>query len=110
MVRLEGLRERARLATAWGRAPDSFSISWGRDSSDEPWASALKRLHDAIPALPRLFLCYLPTLCVQEGRLDPSIIVTHTVPLDQAPEHYKLYNDKLEGCIKVLLKPGAEAA
>jgi threonine dehydrogenase-like Zn-dependent dehydrogenase len=50
---------------------------------------------------------YLPTLLahIEAGDIDPSFVVTHRVPIDQAPEMYKTFRDKKEGCIKVVLKP-----
>jgi threonine dehydrogenase-like Zn-dependent dehydrogenase len=39
------------------------------------------------------------------GEIDPSFIITHTVGLDDAPEMYKTFRDKKDGCIKVVLKP-----
>ena len=42
---------------------------------------------------------------IEEGQIDPSFVITHTVPLDQGPEMYKIFRDKQDGCIKVVLKP-----
>jgi threonine dehydrogenase-like Zn-dependent dehydrogenase len=39
------------------------------------------------------------------GEIDPSFIITHTPNLDAAPEMYKTFRDKKDGCIKVVLKP-----
>jgi len=36
------------------------------------------------------------------GLLD---LTTHTAPLDQAPELYRTFQEKSDGCIKVVLKP-----
>jgi threonine dehydrogenase-like Zn-dependent dehydrogenase len=32
-------------------------------------------------------------------------IITHTLPLDQAPHAYDIFNKKEDGCVKVVLKP-----
>lgn len=50
---------------------------------------------------------YLPTLLekIESGAIDPSFIITHTAPLSEAPELYKTFRDKKDGCIKVVLKP-----
>jgi threonine dehydrogenase-like Zn-dependent dehydrogenase len=45
---------------------------------------------------------------IETGELDPSFVITHRVPLDQAPDAYKLFRDHEEGCIKVVLKPHPE--
>jgi threonine dehydrogenase-like Zn-dependent dehydrogenase len=42
---------------------------------------------------------------IEAGEIDPSFVITHTVPLDKAPEMYKTFRDKKDGCIKVVLKP-----
>jgi threonine dehydrogenase-like Zn-dependent dehydrogenase len=43
---------------------------------------------------------------VQEGQIDPSFVITHTVGLERGPEMYKVFRDKQDGCVKVVLKPG----
>ena len=50
---------------------------------------------------------YLPTLLahIEAGDIDPSFVVTHRVPIDQAPEMYKTFRNKEDGCIKVVLNP-----
>jgi threonine dehydrogenase-like Zn-dependent dehydrogenase len=42
---------------------------------------------------------------IEEGQIDPSFVITHTVSLDQGPEMYQTFRDKQDGCIKVVLKP-----
>jgi len=42
---------------------------------------------------------------IQEGEIDPSFVITHSVSLEQGPEMYKTFRDKHDGCIKVVLKP-----
>ena len=42
---------------------------------------------------------------VQAGDIDPSFVVTHTLPLDQAPHGYDIFKNKQDECIKVVLKP-----
>jgi threonine dehydrogenase-like Zn-dependent dehydrogenase len=43
---------------------------------------------------------------ISSGQIDPSFVITHKVPLDLAPEMYRTFRDKEDGCIKVVLKPG----
>ena len=43
---------------------------------------------------------------VQKGEIDPSFVITHRMKLDDAPHGYKIFNDKKDNCIKVVLKPG----
>lgn len=42
---------------------------------------------------------------VREGKLDPTIVITHELPLEKAPYGYKIFNDKEDDCVKVVLKP-----
>jgi threonine dehydrogenase-like Zn-dependent dehydrogenase len=42
---------------------------------------------------------------IEEGQIDPSFVVTHTVSLEEGPEMYKTFRDKEDGCIKVVMKP-----
>jgi threonine dehydrogenase-like Zn-dependent dehydrogenase len=42
---------------------------------------------------------------IQAGDIDPSQVITHRVPLSEAPAAYKTFRDKNDGCIKVVLKP-----
>jgi threonine dehydrogenase-like Zn-dependent dehydrogenase len=42
---------------------------------------------------------------IEAGEIDPSFVITHTVPLEEGPAMYKKFRDKEDGCIKVVLKP-----
>ena len=42
---------------------------------------------------------------VQKGEIDPSFIITHHLSLDEAPHGYKMFRDKEDDCMKVVLKP-----
>jgi threonine dehydrogenase-like Zn-dependent dehydrogenase len=42
---------------------------------------------------------------VQKGEIDPSFVITHRLPLDEAPNAYKIFRDKKDQCIKVVLDP-----
>jgi threonine dehydrogenase-like Zn-dependent dehydrogenase len=42
---------------------------------------------------------------IEAGQIDPSFVVTHRVPLSEAPAAYKAFREKTDGCIKVVLKP-----
>jgi threonine dehydrogenase-like Zn-dependent dehydrogenase len=52
---------------------------------------------------------YVPQLLdlIRQGRLDPSFVVTHRLPLSDAPHAYEMFRDKHDGCIKVVLDPAA---
>ena len=51
---------------------------------------------------------YMPMLLerIQNGDIDPSFIITHEIPLDDAALGYEMFKHKQDGCIKVVLKPG----
>jgi threonine dehydrogenase-like Zn-dependent dehydrogenase len=42
---------------------------------------------------------------IEEGQIDPSFVITHTVSLEDGPEMYKVFRNKQDSCIKVVLKP-----
>ena len=42
---------------------------------------------------------------IENGDIDPTFIVTHRLQLGEAPEGYEIFKDKLDGCVKVVLKP-----
>jgi len=44
---------------------------------------------------------------IEEGRLNPEIVITHVLPMSQAKHAYDIFNKKQDGCIKVILKPQA---
>ncbi len=44
-------------------------------------------------------------MAAEYAEIDPSFVITHTVPIDKGPEMYKTFRDKEDGCIKVVLKP-----
>jgi threonine dehydrogenase-like Zn-dependent dehydrogenase len=42
---------------------------------------------------------------IEEGQIDPSFVITHTVPLEEGPGMYRTFKNKQDDCIKVVLKP-----
>jgi threonine dehydrogenase-like Zn-dependent dehydrogenase len=49
--------------------------------------------------IPRLFEYW------ELGRVDPGFIFTHEMPLAQAADGYRLFRDKRDNCVKILLRP-----
>jgi threonine dehydrogenase-like Zn-dependent dehydrogenase len=47
---------------------------------------------------------------IEKGEIDPSFVISHRVPIDQAPDMYRIFRDKLDHCTKVVLDPWANAA
>jgi len=50
---------------------------------------------------------YLPTLFehVQSGAIDSQFLVSHRLPLADAPHAYEIFAKKQDGCVKVVLQP-----
>ncbi len=42
---------------------------------------------------------------IENDEIDPSFVITHVLPLEEAPAAYEIFKKKLDGCIKVVLKP-----
>jgi threonine dehydrogenase-like Zn-dependent dehydrogenase len=42
---------------------------------------------------------------IERGEIDPSFVITHRLPLEQAPRAYRVFRDKQDHCIKVVLNP-----
>jgi threonine dehydrogenase-like Zn-dependent dehydrogenase len=43
---------------------------------------------------------------IRRGEIDPSNVISHRLPLEDAPAAYHIFNEKKAGCTKVVLKPG----
>lgn len=52
---------------------------------------------------------YMPHLLehIRAGRLDPKSIISHRLPLEEAPHAYRIFARKQEQCIKCVLLPAA---
>jgi len=50
---------------------------------------------------------YMPVVydLMKQGRLDPSDIVTHVMPLEEAKQGYEIFAQRKQHCIKVILRP-----
>lgn len=55
---------------------------------------------------------YVPLLLekIRSGEVDPTQVITHVLPLEEAPRAYEMFAAKTAGCEKVVLKPGTLAA
>jgi threonine dehydrogenase-like Zn-dependent dehydrogenase len=49
---------------------------------------------------------YMPMLLdrIQRGDIDPSFVISHTMPLSEAPKGYEMFLNKVDNCEKVVLK------
>lgn len=42
---------------------------------------------------------------IQKGEIDPTVVITHRMSLDEAPYGYDIFCNKQDECIKIVLKP-----
>lgn len=52
-----------------------------------------------IPIMPKLY-----DMIIDE-KIDPTEIITHKIPLEEAAHGYHIFNGHEDNCIKVVLKP-----
>jgi len=46
---------------------------------------------------------------IRQGHIDPRFIISHHLPLEQAPDAYEMFGKKEDECLKVVLRPGSAA-
>ena len=51
---------------------------------------------------------YLPGLldAIMEGKIDTTFLISHRMPLEQAPDGYRMFHDQQNDVTKIVLKPG----
>ncbi len=81
-----------------GRFTLSLGMAWNKGISIEMGQAPVKRYN-----------VYLRDLIIA-GLVKPSMIVSHRLPLDAAPDAYEEFDTRSDGYTKVLLKPGLKAA
>jgi threonine dehydrogenase-like Zn-dependent dehydrogenase len=42
---------------------------------------------------------------IQNDEIDPTFVITHRMPLEEAPKGYDIFLNKQEDCVKVVLTP-----
>ena len=47
---------------------------------------------------------------IERGEIDPTVVISHRLPLSKAPDAYKMFRDKEDHCTKVVLDPWADGA
>ena len=47
---------------------------------------------------------------IEQGKIDPSRVISHRITLDQAPQMYKVWRDKKDFVTKIVIDPWAKAA
>jgi alcohol dehydrogenase len=58
--------------------------------------AGIANMRNNIPHLARL---------IEKGRLDPTPLVSHILPLSETPHGYEIFDARSEGALKVLIKP-----
>lgn len=53
--------------------------------------------------VPRFVPLLLPL--IHSGRLDPSMLISHRLPLSEGKRAYELFDKRIDGCLKVALQP-----
>lgn len=53
--------------------------------------------------VPRFVPMLLPL--IESGRIDPTILISHRLPLADGTRAYELFDQRLDGCLKVALTP-----
>ncbi|BES69356.1 zinc-dependent alcohol dehydrogenase [Marinobacter nanhaiticus D15-8W] len=43
---------------------------------------------------------------VEKGEIDPSFVISHRLPLEEAANAYRMFRDKSDHCTKVVMRPG----
>ena len=101
----EGLRAALALARPWGTVV-SLGVFFER-STEFPMSQLLLGHVTLKPAGMPPVKRYIPRLVqlIAQGRLDPSPIASHVLPLAEAPRGYELMSKRQDGALKVLLKP-----
>ena len=69
-----------------------------------PMGSLMNRSHHrAHRPVPRAPLHAAAARAHPKGDIDPTFVITHRMPLEQAPEGYETFKHKQDDCVKVVL-------
>lgn len=102
--RIHALRECIRNVRAGGTV--SVSGVFGGYLNGFPFGAAVQK-GLTIRAGQCNVLNYMETLiqAIQDGKIDPSFVITHRCGLEDGPAMYDTFRDKKDGCIKVVMRP-----
>lgn len=67
----------------------------------EAWRKNIRITFSGVTPIPRYWKEALKA--VEDGRVDPTVIISHRLPLDEGPKGYELFDQKL--ATKVILNP-----
>ena len=80
-----------------------------RDEPRIPLRRAAQPTH-AAGAHPRRRYMEAALALVRRRRGEPTAIITHRLPLAEAPQAYQLFDSRAAGCIKAVLRPWPQRA
>jgi threonine dehydrogenase-like Zn-dependent dehydrogenase len=43
---------------------------------------------------------------IRSGEIDSTFVISHVLPLEEAPAGYDMFKNKQDECTKIILKPG----
>jgi threonine dehydrogenase-like Zn-dependent dehydrogenase len=92
VVRRQG---RVSIMGVYGSTYDNFPLGQWLDKGLRV-QSGQATVHNFIDELMQMIV---------SGKLKPDDIITHRLPLDKAPDGYRVFNKKEDNCTKVVLKP-----
>jgi glutathione-independent formaldehyde dehydrogenase len=85
---VDGLEREGRLDVSWGKLfAKGVTIGMGRDHD--------KRYNDFLRDL------------IAVGRIRPSEIVSHRLPLADAPDAFRRFDERRDGYLKIVIDPAA---
>ena len=98
--------EELRWMTA-GRGPDAVidAVGLEADSDKTPLAVYDKVKQTVKSETERPHALREAIINVRNGEIDPSFVISHVLPLDEAPRGYDMFINKEDDCTKVVLKP-----
>ena len=74
--------------------PTAFQLVTGRKWEGSAFGGARGRTD-----VPKIVDWYM------DGKIDIDSLITHTMPLDEAPEGYRMFKDKVDGCVRAVFTP-----
>jgi threonine dehydrogenase-like Zn-dependent dehydrogenase len=72
---------------------------------DVAWHTAFRKsliVHTSVPADLRPFV-RIAMRAIREGRIDPSLLITHRYPFANVQRAFEAYRDRLDGALKVMI-------
>ncbi|HLF77363.1 MAG TPA: alcohol dehydrogenase catalytic domain-containing protein [Dehalococcoidia bacterium] len=103
--RVEALMRASDLTRPWGTL---LSLSFGmEDDAGFPIGRLAQRRVRFLPAYGPAVKNYMAPVInmLSRGIIDPSPLVSHTLPLSDAPRAYELLHERTDGVLRIVLQP-----